>query len=219
MIKNKERKKFSINNSAGFLAADFLFSFVLVISCGIIIFALTFSLATVEISQYIVWSSARAYSAANLKIGESEAAGKNKFNKLSAKYPLLTGVGSDSPWFELKILNIGDAASAGLSQVKIKNELSGENRHPWTGVSATVFLKLFSSLKFPFLGNIANDKSVFTFPIRTFILRNPSQQECLNFFKEENRFNKGIQQLESTNSFWKTLSPPNSYVPIEDNGC
>lgn len=212
----KNKKNFSINNSSGFLVADFLFSFVLVISCGIIIFAMTFSLATIEVAQYIVWSSARSYSAANLKASDSKTAGENKFNNLAAKYPLLTGVGGtgSSPWFELTGFDVGDNASAGLSQVNIANSIGTENRHPWTGARANLHLKLFESIKIPFLGKIATDASVFTFPIRAFILRNPSQEECLNFFKTENRFDQGIKKLENWNSL-----PLSNYVAIEDNGC
>jgi len=217
--KNNLKKNFSINNSSGFLVADFLFSFILVISCGIIIFAMTFSLATIEIAQYIVWSAARSYSAAHLNAGDSRTAGENKFNNLAAKYPLLTGVGGSgsSPWFELTGLEVGDNASAGLNAVVIGNTLGPENRHPWTGARANLHLKLFESIKIPFLGKIATDSSVFTFPIRAFILRNPSQEECLNFFKTENRFDQGIKNLEP----WKgtPLGTSGAYVPIEDNGC
>jgi hypothetical protein len=218
-MKIKKNKKFSINNSSGFLAADFLFSFVLVISCGIIIFALTFSLATVEIAQYIVWSSARAYSAANKTPEDSKKAGQKKFNLLAARYPSLTGVGSSgAPWFELTGYVVGDNASDGLATAaEQKNALGTENRHPWTGARADLFLKLFSSLKIPFLGKISTDDSVFKFPIRAFILRNPSQQECLDFYSKENRFEKGIKSLETWSG--SGLGVSGSYVPIEDNGC
>lgn len=212
--KNKKSKKLFIKNSKGFLAADFLFSFVLVISCGIIIFALTFSLATIEISQYIVWSAARAYSAGNLTAQKSKDAGTSKFNKLSAQYPLLTGNGESSPWFELNDINIGDAASATVSGVDKSNKTGGgESRHPWTGATAMLNLKLFKSIKIPFLGKIATDPDVFKFPIHAFLLRNPSQKECLDFYNK--RFTEGIQKLEGG---WSGLNGA-GYVPIEDNGC
>jgi hypothetical protein len=203
------KKKSILQNSSGFLMADFLFSFVLVLSCGIIIFALTFSLATIEVAQYIIWSSARSYSAANKDREASEDAGRLKFKELSAQYPMLTGVGADgSPWFELNGLVVGDNAWRGLSQVNVENKLGTENRQPWTGASANLHLKLFESIKIPFLGKIATDESVFTFPLRAFILRNPSQSECLNFYRV--RFSSGLQPLRFKGS---------GYVPIEDNGC
>lgn len=215
----KTSGKILLNNS-GFLVADFLFSFVLVIGCGIVIFALTFSLATVEIAQYITWSAARSYSAANKTSAASKLAGETKFKNLSLKFPLLTGADATSPWFVLTKKIIGDAAYDGLQgPVDVNNRTPGpgggaENRHPWTGVSAELEWKLFESIKIPFLGRIAKPGSdVFKIPIRAFLLRNPSQDECLKFF--ELRFDQGIKNLESG---WGGL-PMGNYIPIEDNGC
>jgi hypothetical protein len=205
-------------NNSGFLAADFLFSFVLVIGCGIVIFALTFSLATVEVAQYITWSAARSYSAANKSAAASKLAGETKFKNLSLKFPLLTGADATSPWFVLTKKIIGDAAYDGLQgPVDVQNKSgSAENRHPWTGVSAELEWKLFESIKIPFLGRIAKPGSdVFKIPIRAFLLRNPSQAECLDFYK--NRFDQGIKTLEGWNG--GGLGTSGSYVPIEDNGC
>ncbi len=215
---NQKPHKLYLNNS-GFLAADFLFSFVLIICCGIIIFALTFSLATVEIAQYITWSAARAYSAAHKTKADSELAASVKFKNLSLKFPLLTGANGDSSWFQLTLKKVGDTAYAGLGgpvDVKNKSGSNTESRQPWTGVSAELEWKLFKSIQVPFLGKIASAESdIFTFPIRAFLLRNPSQEECLNFFKTENRFNQGLEKLENG---WNGLKLSN-YVGIEDNGC
>lgn len=214
----KSIKRNIINNNSGFLAADFLFSFVLVIGCGIIIFALTFSLATVEIAQYITWSAARAYSSGNKTAADSKAAADTKFKNLSLKFPLLTGADGSSAWFLLTSTNVGDNAWTGmdgLTNAKNASKISVENRQPWTGVSATLDWKLFKSIKLPFLGKIVgSDDSVFTIPIRAFILRNPSQDECLQFYRD--RFSQGIQSLESG---WSSLGVSVSYAPIEDNGC
>lgn len=208
-------------NNSGFLAADFLFSFIMIIGCGIVIFALTFSLATVEVAQYITWSAARSYSAANINAAASRAAADSKFTKLSLKFPLLTGADGSSAWFVLTKKLVGDAAHDGMSgPVDVNNKSAGptpENRHPWTGVYAELEWKLFEGIKIPFLGKIATPGSdVFKIPIRAFLLRNPSQDECLKFYKAENRFDEGIKKLENN---WNNLGNSGSYVPIEDNGC
>lgn len=216
MKTNKPNSRF-LKNNQGFILADFLFSFVLVISCGIIIFALTFSLATIEIAQYITWSAARSYSAAAKTADDSRKAAESKFNKLSAKFPLLTGNGSDAPWFELTLGQLGDAASRELKGVEPPNSSTrggAENRHPWTGVSSNLRLKLFEKIRIPFLGNISSNPDVFKFPLHAFILRNPSQEECLGFFKD--RMRKGIQPLEPG---WASLPIDINRVSIEDNGC
>lgn len=204
--KNKKKK----NREAGFVAAEFLFSFVLVISCGIIVFALTFSLMTVEVSQYITWSAARAYSSGNKSKGDSEAAGRQKFTNLAAAFPLLSGATGE--WFELTAVSVGKNAAMGMSNLDASNRMGDETRHPWSGFSSTLDLKLFKSLKIPFIGPITNDESLFKFPLHAFILRNPSQGECMQFFND--RIN-AIRDLPD----FKSLPSGGTYTPHEDNGC
>ncbi len=217
----KKKSSQMIMNNSGFLAADFLFSFIMIIGCGIVIFALTFSLATVEVAQYITWSAARSYSAANINAAASKSAADSKFTKLSMKFPLLTGADGSSPWFILTKKLVGDAAHDGMAgPVDVNNKSAGanpENRHPWTGVYAELEWKLFEGIKIPFLGKIASPGSeVFKIPIRAFLLRNPSQDECLKFFEKANRYDQGIKNLESG---WTGIPAASIYVPIEDNGC
>jgi len=214
-----------INSSSGFIVADFLFAFVMVLGIGIFIFGFTFSLATVEISQYIVWSTARNYSAANTDEAVANAQAQRKFQNLTAKFPLLTGNGASAdPWFELNDLKVGDLSS-GIDpdfSSKIGADKDNSFRQPWHGASAVLNLKLFAGFQIPFLGKVTKnneDKNAFKFPIRAFILRHPSKDECLNFFNRD-RYIIGIKNLEGgkladdpTNT---TLANP---PQVEDNGC
>ncbi len=60
------------------MTAEFLFAFTMVIGSGILIFALTFALTTVEIAQYIVWSTARAHAVGNKTVeSQSKLAKRN----------------------------------------------------------------------------------------------------------------------------------------------
>ncbi|MBC7754133.1 MAG: hypothetical protein H7Z71_07855 [Moraxellaceae bacterium] len=206
---NNNKKK---SNQAGFIAAEFLFSFILVISCGMVVFALTFSLMTIEVAQYITWSSARAYSAGNISKGDSEQAGRTKFNNLKAAFPLLSG--SAGEWFELSSPTVGKNAgtASGMTIPDPSNRMGEETRHPWAGFSSTLELKLFKSLKLPFLGPITNDESLFKFPLHAFILRNPSQGECIQFFEDRM---SAIRNLDD----FKSLPSGGTYIPHEDNGC
>lgn len=232
----KNFKMLHSNNRSGFIIADFLFALVLVVSCGIIIFALTFSLATVEIAQYIVWSSARNYSAANETEDAAARFARAKFKNLADQFPLLTGHGSNStPWVTMGDVVVGNLAGdkplidqdlRDKLQTEIDNKSGGQFRQPWIGAKSELTLNLFRGLKFPFLGPVASPSSTaFTFPIRAFILRHPSQSECQKFFFKENRFDEGIQKItgeefgniESIHT--GSIKPGGSYVPIEDNGC
>ena len=201
----------SKKNQSGFVAAEFLFSFVLVISCGLVIFALTFSLMTVEVAQYITWSAARSYSAGNMSKQASEAAAVDKFKNLSKSFPLLTN--SDSNWFSLTQLGVGGSAGSGLANLDRENRLGSETRHPWFGFSTSLELKLFKSLRIPFLGKVVDDDQAFTFPLRAFILRNPSHEECQQFIKDKFNVIKGLSDFKNVGG------SSSSYVPNEDNGC
>ena len=218
----------SISNNSGFIIADFLFSFALVISCGIIVFALTFSLATVEISQYMVWSAARNYSAGNFDPLTAQAQAKKKFDTLADKFPLISGRGAAStPWFTLTDPVIGDLAKIDADLIgklgvdKINKDVTQQVRQPWIGVKSDLQLKLLSGLRVPFLGPVTGSKDFFTFPIRAFILRHPSQQECYSFFSKEKRYNEGILKLNDSSAEGSNFptTGANEYVPIEDNGC
>ena len=220
-----------LNNQSGFIIADFLFAFVLVISCGILIFGFTFSLAVVEISQYIVWSTARNYSVANISADDAKKQATQKFNNLSSQFPLLTGKTS-SPWFILGQLQIGDLSdvrndpdlSAKLDTEKENRDGNSEARQPWIGAKADLEFKLLQDFRIPFLGKVADPNVKFSFPIRAFILRHPSFDECQKFFEVRNRFTKGIQEItgEDFAAIYQTIDPDagkSKYIPMEDNGC
>ena len=219
-------------NNSGFMTAEFLFAFTMVIGSGILIFALTFALTTVEISQYIVWSAARAHAAGAITAGDSRSAGETKYTNMTAAFPLLTGNGSDSPWFKMPTISEADNFAIGDISELIKRKDSavdktnsaspnGEARHPWIGVQSSIDLVLLKSVNVPFLGKITESPDDFNFPVRAVLFRHPSYIECYEFTKA--KFSKGVQQMLPENSGlqnkrWNTFSD-SDYEPMEDNGC
>ncbi|MBC7457182.1 MAG: hypothetical protein H7235_02810 [Bdellovibrionaceae bacterium] len=224
-----------LKNQSGFIAADFLFSFVLVIGCGMLIFLLTFSLAVVEISQYIVWSTARNYSAANENEFTASSQALIKFKNLSDQFPLLTGSNNPSPWFTLDDPKVGDLSllkndpdfNAKLEGDKQNRDGAKQIRQPWIGARAYLNFKILEGVKMPFLGPILLEekRGDFKFPIRAFILRHPSQQECQDFYSIEHRFKVGIKIITGEDFMnidlihGNSIKKSDSYIPIEDNGC
>lgn len=224
-----------INNQSGFMTAEFLFAFTMVIGAGMLIFALTFALTTVEIAQYIVWSTARAHAAGNTSADDSLKAGETKYRNVTAAFPLLTGNGSDTPWFvmpkvenkaEVVIGDISDSIRKKDSAIDSGNaaEPGGEVRHPWIGVESSIELKLLSGMNIPFIGKVTVSPEEFKFPIRGILFRHPSTIECQNFF--QNKFTQGVKVLPEENGSlqltpWKDLSgtADTDFAPMEDNGC
>jgi hypothetical protein len=219
----KNRRYNPLDNSAGLIVADFLFSFVMVLGIGIFIFGITFSLAVIEVGQYVIWSTARNYAAGNKTQPDARASAEEKFNNLTAQFPLLSGSGGASaPWFEMSGGNLiisDKLADDDPEFVLPAGDKLNDYRQPWTGVRGKINLKLFAGLQIPFLKKVADDPSLFEFPIRAFIIRHPSKSECQDFFYR-GRF-PAIQALEAG-----TLAP-DSAAPVfnltngfgEDNGC
>lgn len=207
-----------IGNQQGFIMADFLFSMALVIGCCIILFGLTFSLASVEIAQYITWSAARSYAAAHKDEGKNKQMARLKFELLAKRFPLITGKGSDSPFFALSLNDVGDVAN--LAQIRRQNNLgtSSEPRQPWTGVETTFDVLLLKKMRLPFIGKLTTNDDNFSYVMRGFLIRHPSQDECLEFFK--NRYQDGIITIEN-NWGGRNYLTGNvlRYSPNEDNGC
>ena len=218
-IKSKIKKIHQ--TKSGFIFADFIFSLVLVLSSCIILFVLCFSLASVEIGQYITWSTARAYSGGNLTADRSTLAGKQKFIKLATQFPLLTGANTNTFWFQLVLQDVGNNSSliANLQSINPSNSLSsGEARQPWTGAATELDVALFRRLYLPFIGKLSTDDNAFKYNLKAFILRNPSQNECLEFFKK--KYDEGVSKIEGSwnNRSFLTINGTD-FVPMEDNGC
>lgn len=217
-----------MKNNSGFIAAEFLFAFSMIIGCGILIFALTFTLTTIEIAQYITWSAARSYAAGNLSEADSNKAATTKYKNLTGMFPLLTGQGNSSPWFEMSLKPItGALVEAQVSPSSSRdNKDSGQQvRQSWDGVAADIDLKLFKGLQIPFLGKIVANPEDLVFQVRSHLMRHPSEEECFSFFKD--KYQKGILQLKTPKDLssgggqpeWNGLNQATSVVLIEDNGC
>lgn len=227
-MKNRLKRK-SLHNESGFIVADFLFAFVMTIGVGIFIFAITFSLATIEVGQYIVWSTARNYAAANVTVPAAQSQAREKFKALAEQFPLLTNVGGDSSWFELSEadLKISDDLTSDDTTLGITGaDAANDFRQPWTGASTVIRLKLFSGLTIPFLGKVIADGSTLEFPIRAFLIRNVSRNECERFFNGSGsgpRIDLGIKKLEdgklAKDTWGLAGESPTNIIHGEDNGC
>lgn len=214
-----------IKSSSGFIIADFLFAFVMVLGIGVFIFGLTFALATIEVSQYIIWSTARNYAAGNKDEVVAREQAKKKFQNLTSKFPLLTGnnAGGD-PWFEFTEadLLIGDLSVIDSDFVALLGPDDKPNsfRQPWHGARSKLNLKLFAGFQIPFLGKVAKNADDFKFPIRAFLIRHPSIEECQNFFnKTDLRYIEGIKKLENGKLAPQSPAAPQLADHVEDNGC
>lgn len=196
-----------IKNESGIITIDFIFALVLVGGFFSIMFALSLTLSVVELTQYITFATARNFHAAHWDTDAQREAAEIKFNDLT-KNEIISPLLSNG-WFELS----GDGGG-----IDDYNDLYGQD--PNTDDSANFIgsrVQLNAKVlefNIPLIGDTHDDEGVFTANIASYLNREPTSVECLNFMLEENRF-QAIKALDSTYSGGSI----GEYKVMADNGC
>jgi hypothetical protein len=225
MTKKSHRADILILDNRGLIFADFIFALVLAASASIILFAMTFTFSMVEVAQYVVFSSARAYIAGGVDNDQQTLLGKDKFKELLKNQDLAPLLGNPSGhWFILggnsQTLELkgGEDAGGTFDDYAGYKDDSGYGRIPFVGARADFEAKLLD-LNIPLLGK-TNDGNGFTAKLTAFLIREPTQKECwekqikvryTNILNLDSRY----QGSGTTNA----SSYVSKYVPMEDNGC
>lgn len=211
-----------MKNNAGFITIDFMFAIVIAFSLVLLVFAVTFTLSIVEVTQYIVYSAARAQSAGNIDPETQVKAAREKYKSL-VKHEVFESLFT-GPFFEISDFNKLDVRPGilegeGRSFYNEKDYSSTRmdpNRPVFQGVR-TDFTSKILQLKIPFIGTVGADEDGFKTRILSILLREPSIAECTDFMKERMKtlwnLNKGRASIFKNNAR-KDLS-----VAWEDNGC
>lgn len=187
----------------GFLTLDFIFATILMFSFSAILFLFSITFTVMEVAQYAVFSSARAYFAAALDEGMQEKAAKDKFNALvlDSKAPL--GTFFRNGWFTISPVVIDDF-NEDFSDDPDKDSAT------FIGARATVKANVLKT-RVPLLGQVTKDMAASP---SAYLMREPTLEECLNFSKERMRH---IQNLKE--GFGNGFVQVNSYVLTVDDGC
>ncbi|MCB0348217.1 MAG: hypothetical protein KDD37_05245 [Bdellovibrionales bacterium] len=193
-----------INNERGSLTIDFLFATVLVMGVSGLLFALCFTLTVVEISQYIAFASSRNYYGSNFNEQVQISQAEEKFNQLVYDSPWKVLFKKDG-WFALKYINTGDFRS------EYPNDIDEDNAKFW-GTILEIQSKVLD-FKIPFYGSTNPEDNMFKAKITSFLGREPSAEECVNFHNE--RFDK----IKRLNSKFQGNVPNTNVKSFYDNGC
>lgn len=190
-----------LKQESGFIMLDFIFALTVSFGFAIIFFALSFTLSMVEMSQYITFATARAYSAANVSPDAQQDIGRRKFAELRAA-PMVKTI-LNTGWITLGEAEFGDFAgdynSAGDNSVFVGARIP--------------FRANVLNMRIPVLGNTVNDSGTGFAMLNAYLLREVTTQECLNGFTSQ-RYGKLLQ----LNSRYSGL-PTDSAAVITDNGC
>ena len=211
LIQNKKKTSNRIKNQKGQIAIDFIFALLLCAGLGAILFGMSITLTTVEITQYIAFSSARTMSAGRKNIADQVTAGTEKFNQLAkGKFGGLYKIG----WFELGdiIFKTGEGEIADKEATKgtFKEDLD-PGSVMMVGASIPLTMNVLS-INFPMLG-MTGQKEDFTTRVNAMVLREPTQEECYHFFT------KRKEALRSSDFSTHPDTDTNSIYTTEDNGC
>ncbi|MFZ4403610.1 MAG: hypothetical protein ACOYOK_05855 [Pseudobdellovibrionaceae bacterium] len=204
------------NSAGGFVTAEFIFSFTIAASLCIVLFAVTYTLAVVEVAQYLTFSTARSFIGSHIDQDKQEEVARKKYKELLGN-KVIASIFSGSGWFKLS--GSPDIRGAGDSGKTFDDyATSDENRMINTGVRVDFGAELLGSLKLPFIGNTQNPSGDgYTTKITTLLIREPTFKECWDLHVKP-RYQK-ILDLE--NGRFKELGSKGAskYIPIGDNGC
>lgn len=208
-----------LNDQSGALAVDFIFAFTLIFGFTLVLFSFALTLTAVEMTQYLTFSSARAYFAAHQDPGKQSEQAEKKYDALlgTEGYSFL----NKNSWFEIGNRYIGNLE--GHPEGEMKGYLpSGGNPNRFEGVVVS-FIARILSMSSPFFGSTEpsgdGTGSSFATRIASYLGREPTTQECKEFV--ENRW-KYIRQLNVSGggASYSTGTNDNAYVKgMVDNGC
>jgi hypothetical protein len=218
MRNTKRQLLTNLNSQRGVTTIDFLFSIVIAIGIGGVLFALSFTLSVVEITQYIAYASARSQVGAQLTPELQMDAARRKYRELTT-----TGTFSSlfrGGWFEI----------SRPDQLEVKSGFQGDSFNdeynasfggftneddliPFVGVRTKLTAKMLA-FNVPFIGRTGNDPEGFGTRITGFLIREPSSQECMDFMAQRH---SAIRALDPR--FTNLNLVDADYIPMEDNGC
>jgi hypothetical protein len=192
----------SRKNQGGFLALDFIFSLTISIGFAVAFFALATTFSTVELAQYIIYSTSRAYAGAHATQEAQKTLAEAKFDELM-KVKAFKSL-FRSGWFKLAKPEISNFNS--LYPVRTQDDAG-----VFWGVRSA-FEASVLDIKIPFIGNTKTKPTTGKATISSFLMREPTTQECLGFNRA--RFD-AIKALDGSYG----SAGAGTLAIISDNGC
>jgi hypothetical protein len=203
-----------MKKDSGIITVEFLISLILASVFCIILFAVTMTFTVVEISQYMAFSSSRAYMAGHITMSDQERLARNKFSQFLGKpgNPVLLPLFKNG-WYELSAPDIRGGGPGGNTFASDYG--SSGNDNAYTGLRLKFTAKLLT-MNFAILGSTSPNGNGFDAYVTGLLIREPTTQECQQQLKTENRF-RAILDLDPRFNNYRSSS--DKYVPMEDNGC
>lgn len=205
-----------VRNQKGVVTVDFIFAVITVGAFTSLLFAFSYALCVVEVTQYVAFSSARAFSVSNESVDRQKERARQKFEKLTVGRGPIPSLYRTS-WFKIATPDQLDVRGGpGDGGQSFTDDLAGGadrlNRGWFQGVSAELTLSILA-FNFPLIGaTYENDENDFKTRLNAILWRENSAAECREFMEARR---SALSQLPSGRRYYQ----PQAYLPMEDNGC
>ena len=194
----------------GFVTTEFLVAIAIAFGLTTVTFALTYTLSTIEVYQYVIFSTARAHAASNDSVESQQKAARQKYQQLTSS----TGLKSlfSGNWFQVSKPNELEIRSGSTSGGSFEADYSGgQSKGHLQGVRGTFTARILE-MRLPFLGSITPESGSFSTRVNAIMMREVSFAECVQFMK-----NRAEQIWKIEPGFGKFKN--GASAPWEDNGC
>ncbi len=202
-----------LQNEMGLITVDFLFAIVLILGFSSLLFVVSFSLSVASITQYVTFATARNYMAGNLTPELQASQAQAKYKELTEN-PVLKPLYKNG-WYQID----AEATLGDHTQVIEEYEEAAQGVNKFWG-AGTNFGAPVLDFNVPFFGSTAPDSdgsgSGFVTYLGSYLGREPSTQECLNFTAA--RWD-AIRKLSSSGGASYGAASASGYFPMTDNGC
>jgi hypothetical protein len=206
-------KKKKLKPEAGILSLDFIFSLTAVYAVSLVFCLLSLTLMFSSVAQYVTFSIARAHSSGDIDLNAQQEAGVFQKEKILGSYLGRFLRENEGGWFRF--------VTTGLSQEHTAYDWSGSvggaRQSPY-GVGARFTSNLIRDFRVPLLGSPGDgaDDDFGSADVYSFLYREPSTEECLNF--NRTRFEVILERFPDLSSMPDFVNSGDIGAEA-DNGC
>lgn len=187
-----------------------MFSSILVGAMFMACFALCFTLSMAEVAQYISFSTARAYFAGHVSQSAQRDAGLLKYQQLASRQPFRSLFFKPGGFFALPSQPL-------LGDFNSEYPQPGADSDSYVGARIK-FRANILEFRVPIWGSVeAPDGDGFSADVSTYLMREPSSDECMNNWNAADGRFTGMKRLDPAYSTGFRF--PEKYYVITDNGC
>lgn len=197
----------ALQNERGLVTIDFIFASILIGGFFAILFSIMLTLSVVEVTQYITYATARTFYAGHWDRTQQENLGEAKFNELIENETVSPFF--NNGWFELE----GGPGIQDWGDVYPSSRNASEDSANFIGSRIELNAKILE-FRIPLIGDTSDLDDAFKANVASYLNREPTSQECLEFLNEQNRF-EAIKRLDGS----YRNSAIRDYVRVADNGC